>query len=60
MFTPGSIASAGPVDIGPSLMSTTGASAGKIHEEGPGSSVASADSIAALLLTDAYESLQIY
>jgi hypothetical protein len=36
VFTPGSIASAGPVDIGPSLMSTTGAGGGKAKvDSGP-------------------------
>jgi hypothetical protein len=35
VLTPGSIASAGPVDIGPSLMSATGAGAGQARADSP-------------------------
>ena len=50
VFTPGGIASAGPVDIGPSLMSATGSGAGKagkLGKEGSGAN-GNADSIVAL------------
>ncbi len=48
VFTPGSIASTGPVDIGPSLMSATGSGSSKLDRERSGRSGAIPDAISAL------------